>query len=62
VGALLARGLIREHDVESQRKADAAMNTIWRSLPEPDGRGVLLYITAAGADAIGVEPEPRARG
>ena len=33
------------------------MNTIWRNLPEPDGRGVLLFITAAGADAIGVEPE-----
>jgi hypothetical protein len=33
------------------------MNTIWRNLPEPDGRGVLLFITAAGADAIGIEPE-----
>jgi hypothetical protein len=57
VAALLARGLIREHIVDSPRKADAAMNTIWRNLPEPDGRGVLLFITAAGADAIGVEPE-----
>ena len=57
VGALLARGLIREHIVDSPRKADAAINTIWRNLPGPDGRGVLLYITAAGADAIGVEPE-----
>jgi hypothetical protein len=57
VGALLARGLIREHVVDSPRKADAAMNTIWRNLPEPDGRGVLLFITAAGADAIGIEPE-----
>ena len=57
VGALLARGLIREHVTDSPRKADAAMNTIWRNLPEPDGRGVLLFITAAGADAIGVEPE-----
>jgi len=56
VGALLARGLIREHIVDSPRKADAAMNTIWRNLPEPDGRGVLLFITAAGAEAIGVEP------
>ncbi len=49
VGALLARGLIREHIIDSPRKADAAMNTIWRNLPEPDGRGVLLFITAAGA-------------
>ena len=57
VGALLARGLIREHVVDSPRKADAAMNTIWRNLPEPDGRGVLLFITAAGAEAIGIEPE-----
>ena len=31
------------------------MNTVWRNLPEPDGRGVLLFITAAGAEAIGVE-------
>ena len=57
VAALLARGLIREHIIDSPRKADAAMNTIWRNLPEPDGRGVLLFITAAGADAIGIEPE-----
>jgi hypothetical protein len=57
VGALLTRGLIREHIIDSPRKADAAMNTVWRNLPEPDGRGVLLYITAAGAEAIGVEPE-----
>jgi hypothetical protein len=56
VGALLTRGLIREHIVDSLRKADAAMNTIWRNLPEPDGRGVLLFITAAGAEAIGIEP------
>jgi hypothetical protein len=57
VGALLARGLIREQITDSPRKADAAMNTIWRNLPEPDGRGVLLFITAAGAEAIGIEPE-----
>ena len=56
VAALLARGLIREHIVDSPRKADTAMNTVWRNLDEPDGRGVLLYITAAGAEAIGVEP------
>ena len=57
IGALLSRGLIREHTVDSPRKADAAMNTVWRNLPEPDGRGVLLFITPAGAEAIGVEPE-----
>jgi hypothetical protein len=57
VAALLARGLIREQIIDSPRKADAAMNRIWRNLPEPDGRGVLLYITAAGSEAIGVEPE-----
>lgn len=57
VAALLARGLIREQIIDSLRKADTAMNTVWRNLPEPDGRGVLLYITAAGAEAIGVEPE-----
>jgi hypothetical protein len=32
------------------------MNRIWRNLPEPDGRAVLLFITAAGAEAIGVDP------
>jgi hypothetical protein len=57
VGALLTRGLIREQIIDSPRKADAAMNTIWRNLPEPDGRGVQLFITAAGAEAIGIEPE-----
>ena len=57
VGALLSRGLIREHVVDSPRKADAAMNTIWRNLPEPDGRGVLLLVTLAGLEAIGIEPE-----
>ena len=30
------------------------MNTVWRN--EPDGRGVLLLVTAAGLEAIGVEP------
>jgi hypothetical protein len=57
VTALLTRRLIREQIIDSPRKADGAMNTIWRNLPEPDGRGVLLFITAAGADAVGVEPE-----
>jgi hypothetical protein len=55
VGALLSRGLIREQIIDSPRKADAAMNTLWRN--EDDGRGVLLYITPAGLEAIGIEPE-----
>ena len=59
VGALLARGLIREQVTDSPRKADAALNTIWRN--EDDGRGVLLFITPAGLEAIGVEREPDER-
>ncbi|MBP7003538.1 DUF3489 domain-containing protein [Amaricoccus sp.] len=55
VAALLSRGLIREEITDSPRKADAAMNRVWRNLPEPDSRGVLLFMTAAGADAIGIE-------
>ena len=55
VAALLARGLIREHVIDSPRKADPALNRVWRNLD--DGRGVLLFITAVGADAIGIEPE-----
>jgi hypothetical protein len=55
VTALLSRGLIREQVTDSLRKADTAMNTIWRN--ESDGRGALLHITAAGLEAIGVETE-----
>lgn len=54
VGALLKRGLIREQITDSPRKADAALNNVWRN--EDDGRGVLLFITPAGLEAIGVEP------
>jgi hypothetical protein len=54
VAALLARGLAAEHIIDSPRKADAAMNTIWRN--EDDDRAVLLIITAAGVEAIGIEP------
>ena len=39
VGALLARGLIREQVVDSPRKADAALNTIWRNLPSRTAAG-----------------------
>ena len=56
VGALLSRGLIRERITDGLRKADAAMNTVWRN--EPDGRGVLLLVTAAGLEAIGIEQGP----
>jgi hypothetical protein len=60
VGALLSRGLIAERATDSMAKADPALNRIWRN--EPDGSGVLLFITPAGLDAIGIEPagEPAA--
>ncbi len=59
VGALLSRGLITERITDSMAKADPALNRIWRN--EPDGRGVLLFITPAGLHAIGIEPaEPEA--
>jgi hypothetical protein len=60
VGALLTRGLVAERITDSMAKADAAPNRIWRN--DPDGRGVLLLITPAGLDAIGIEPtaEPEA--
>jgi hypothetical protein len=53
VGALLSRGLIAERITDSIAKADPALNRIRRN--EPDGRGVLLTITPAGLDAIGIE-------
>ena len=62
VGALLARGLIREQITDSPRRADAALNTVWRN--EDDGRGVLLS-SPGRACAIGVEPDadsPASRG
>ena len=55
VGALLKRGLIAETATDSQTKADAALNRIWRN--DEDGRAILLHITDAGLAAIGVEPE-----
>jgi hypothetical protein len=60
VGALLTRGLIAERVTDSVTKADPALNRVWRNVP--DGRGVLLTITPAGLDAIGIEPtaEPEA--
>jgi len=64
VGALLSRGLVAETVTDSQTKADAALNRIWRN--DEDGRATLLHITNAGLAAIGIEPEgpdtaPKAR-
>jgi hypothetical protein len=56
VGALLSRGFVEEVVIDDTRSADSALNTLWRNLA--DGRGVLLRITAAGLDAIGVERAP----
>ncbi len=53
VGALLSRGLVAEHATDSLAKADPALNTIWRN--DDEGLGVLLRITGAGLEAIGVE-------
>ena len=55
VSALLSRGLIAETATDSQTKADAALNRIWRN--DEDGRAILLHITEAGLAAIGVEAE-----
>ena len=55
VRALLKHGLVREEVTETSAKADAALNTLWRNLD--DGRGVLLRITAAGLEAIGIETD-----
>ena len=53
IGALLSRGFADEVVVDDTRPADHAPNTLWRNLE--DGRAVLLRITAAGLDTIGVE-------
>jgi hypothetical protein len=53
VGALLSRGLAREKIIDSTRTADPALNTVWRN--HEDGRGVLLLVTGAGLQAIGIE-------
>ncbi|MEI4196526.1 DUF3489 domain-containing protein [Roseovarius sp. E0-M6] len=55
VGALLSSGLIAETTIDSQTKADAALNRIWRN--DENGRAILLHITDAGLAAIGIEPE-----
>ena len=55
VGALIKHGLVREEVTETSAKTDAALNTLWRNLE--DGRGVLLRITAAALEALGLEPD-----
>ena len=57
VGALMKPGLIAETATDSQTKADAALNRIWRN--DEHGRAILLHITDAGLAAIGVESESR---
>ena len=54
VAALLARGLAEEQVLDRTLKADAALSPVWRNLD--DGRGVLLRITSAGLEALGIEP------
>jgi hypothetical protein len=58
VAALLAHGLAEEQTTETTAKADPALDTVWRNLE--DGRGVLLRITAAGRDALGIEADSAA--
>ena len=54
VAALLSRGLAEERILDSNSKADAALNRVWRNLD--DGRPVLLRITPAGLKALGIGP------
>jgi hypothetical protein len=46
VGALLARGLVREMVTNLTTQADTALNRLWRN--EADGRAVLIHVTEAG--------------
>jgi hypothetical protein len=52
VNALLTRGLAEEQIVDSTAKADSALNTLWRNAD--DGRGIVLRVTTAGLDALGI--------
>ena len=40
--------------MEETAKAGPALNALWRNAD--DGRGILLRITPAGRDALGIEP------
>jgi Protein of unknown function (DUF3489) len=51
-------GLIAETTTDSQTKADAALNRIWRN--DAEGRAILLRLTDAGLTAIRIEPEDAA--
>ena len=56
VGAATTTPFARtETATDSQTKADAALNRIWRN--DAEGRAILLRITEAGLAAIGIEPE-----
>ena len=55
VGALLRRGFIAETVTDRITKADPALNRIWRN--DEEGRAILLHITAAGLDALGIEAD-----
>ena len=58
VATLLARGLVEEQTVATAANADPALNTLWRKLD--DGNGVVLRITPAGLDALGIEADSAA--
>ena len=58
VAALLARGFAEERVLDWTVEANAARNAVWRNLD--DGRAVLLVITLAGRDALGIEAEDAA--
>lgn len=52
IGALLSRGFAEEVVIDDTRPADPALNTLWRNLD--DCQGILVHITPAGFEAIGV--------
>jgi Protein of unknown function (DUF3489) len=52
VAALLSRGFVAEIVMDDTRPADPALHTLWRNLE--DGRGVLLRITTAGRETLGI--------
>jgi hypothetical protein len=54
VGALLARGLIREEPIDASAEGGDAPDRVWRTAP--DGRAMVLRITAAGGPAPAQQP------
>ncbi len=55
IGALLRRGLIAETVTDEIIRADPALNRVWRN--DEEGRAILLHITDAGLDALGIEAD-----